>query len=94
MNPLQVTQTNPYGERYPFTGYFANLSTTSSFGFPSKGALPQRPFHGIPHREMPLPLQPSFIDLSKSPVYDPPKYQVSLKWKGAYQYYTLDYSYL
>jgi hypothetical protein len=31
------------------------LSKTSSFGFPSKGALPQGPLHGIPRREMPLP---------------------------------------
>jgi len=53
MNPLQVPQQGPYGEGGPFTEHFAYLSKTSSFGFPSKGALPQDPLHGIPHREMP-----------------------------------------
>ena len=48
MNPLQVPQQGPYGERYMLT-----LTKTSSFGFPSKGALPQGPLHGIPRREMP-----------------------------------------
>jgi len=47
---------------------------TSSFGFPSKGALPQGPLHGIPRRDTTYapPLEPSFIHPSKSPVYDPP----------------------
>jgi len=36
MNPLQVPQKGPYGERGPLTGRFAYLSKTSSFGFPSK----------------------------------------------------------
>ena len=53
MNSLQVPQQGPYGERYPSTGHFAYLSKPSSFGFPSKGALPQGPLHGTPHREMP-----------------------------------------
>jgi hypothetical protein len=52
-NPLRVPQQGPYGERGLCTGHFAYLSKTSSFGFPSKGALPQGPLYGIPHREMP-----------------------------------------
>jgi len=40
-------------ERGLFTGHFAHLSKTSSFGFPSKGVLPQGPLHGIPRREIP-----------------------------------------
>jgi len=47
MNPLQVPQQGPYEERGPFTGHFAYLSKASSFEFPSKGALPQGPLHGI-----------------------------------------------
>jgi hypothetical protein len=43
MNPLQVPQQGPYGERYPLTGHFAYLTKTPSYGFPSKGALPQDP---------------------------------------------------
>jgi hypothetical protein len=42
-----------YGDRGPFTRYFAYLSKTSSFGFPSKAALPQGPLNRIPRREMP-----------------------------------------
>jgi len=71
MNPLQVPQQGPYGDGGPFRGHFASLSKTSSFGFPSKVALPQGPLDGIPHRDAP-PLEPSFIHLSKSPVYKPP----------------------
>ena len=41
-------------------------SQTSSFGFPSKGALPEGPLHGIPRREIPHHYSPS------SPVYEPP----------------------
>jgi hypothetical protein len=52
-NDLRVPQQGPCEERGPFTGHFAYLSKTSSFRFPSKGALPQGPLHGIPHREMP-----------------------------------------
>jgi hypothetical protein len=45
-----------------FTGHFAHLSKTSSFGFPSKGTLPQGPLHGIPCRDMPHHYSPpSFI---------------------------------
>ena len=51
-NPLQVPQQGPYGERDPFTGHLTYLSKTLSFKFPSKGALPQGPMHGIPRREM------------------------------------------
>ena len=51
MNPLQVPQQGPYGEGGLFTGHFAYLSKTSSFGFPSKGALPQDPLHGLPRRK-------------------------------------------
>jgi hypothetical protein len=36
---LQVLQQGHYGEGGPFTEHFAYLSKTSSFGFPSKGAL-------------------------------------------------------
>jgi hypothetical protein len=53
MNALQVPQQDPYKERGPSTGHFAYLSKTSSFGFPSTGALPQGPLNGIPRREMP-----------------------------------------
>jgi hypothetical protein len=53
MNPLQVPQQGPYEERGPFTGHFAYISKTSSFGFPSKGVRPQGPLHGIPRKEMP-----------------------------------------
>jgi hypothetical protein len=51
--PLQVPQQGPYREGGPFTGHFAHLSKTSSFGFPSKGTLPQGPLDGIARREMP-----------------------------------------
>jgi len=44
MNPLQFPQQDPYREAGPFTGHLAYLSKTSSFGFPSKGALPKAPF--------------------------------------------------
>jgi len=44
MNHLQVPQKGPYGEEGPPTGHFAYLSKTSSFGLPSKGALPEAPF--------------------------------------------------
>jgi len=40
------------------------------FGFPSKGALPPVPFIKSSQRNAPLP-EPSFIHLSKSPVYEP-----------------------
>ena len=84
-NPHQVPQQGHYGERGLFTGHFAHLSKTSSFGFPSKGALPQGPLCGIPRRDSP-PLEPSFIHISKSPVYKGPlprpTYQVPLGWKG------------
>jgi len=53
MNPLQVPQQGLCEERGLLTGHFAYLSKTSSFGFPSKGVLPQGPLNGIPHREMP-----------------------------------------
>ena len=67
-NPLQVSQQSPYEERGPFTGHFAYLSKTSSFGFPSKGALPQSPLHEIPCREMSHHYSPpSFI--YQSPQY-------------------------
>jgi hypothetical protein len=42
MNPLQVPQQDPYGERGLFTGHFAYLSKTSFFRFPSKEALAER----------------------------------------------------
>jgi len=43
-----------------------------SFRVPSKGALPPGPPHGVPlERDVPF-LEPSFIQHSKSPVYEPP----------------------
>jgi len=39
-------------ERGLLTGHFAHLSKTPSFGFPSKGVLPQGPLYGIPRREI------------------------------------------
>ena len=41
--PLQVPQRSPCSEGVSPTGHFAYLSKTSSFGFPSKGALPDAP---------------------------------------------------
>ena len=83
MNSLQVPQQGPYGEGGLFTGHSAYLSKTSSFRFPSNGALPVGLLHGIPHRGMPHHYSPpSFI--YQSPQYaSPPTYQVSLGWKGA-----------
>jgi hypothetical protein len=51
--PPQVPQQGRSGEGGPFTGHFAYLSKTSSFGFPNKGTLPQGSLDGIPRREMP-----------------------------------------
>jgi hypothetical protein len=49
-----------------------HISYTSSFGFPSKGALPKGPLHGIPRREMPHHYSPtSFI--CQSPRYMRPR---------------------
>jgi len=70
MNPLQVPQKGLYREGGQLTGHFAYLSKTSSFGFPSKGALPEAPFMEPLERAMPHPQSP-FIQLSKSPVDDP-----------------------
>jgi len=53
MNPLQVPLQGPYREGGLFTVHFVYLSKTSTYGFPSKVALPQGPLHAIPHREMP-----------------------------------------
>jgi hypothetical protein len=76
-------QTGPiWRERGPLTGHFAYLSKTSSFEFSSKGALPQGPLHGIPHRG---PTTRALLHSSiKVPgTQAPPTYQVSLGWKGA-----------
>ena len=83
MNPFQVPQQGPYGDGGPFTGHSAYLSKTSSFRFPSKGALPHGPLNAVPRREMPYHYSPpSFI--YQSPRYTtPPTYQVPLGWKGA-----------
>jgi len=61
----------------------ALLNTT--FGVPRKGALPPGPPHGVPSKRDAPFLEPSFIHLSKSPVYDPPpsRFQVPLGRKGA-----------
>ena len=70
-NPLQVPQQGPYEDRGLSKGHFAYLSKTSSFGFPSKGSLPQGPLNGIPRREMPHHYSPpSFI--YQSPLYTSP----------------------
>jgi hypothetical protein len=47
-NPFQVHQQGSYEERDLSTGHFAYLSKTSSFGFPSKGALPPGSLHRAP----------------------------------------------
>jgi len=68
-NPLQVPQKDPYRVGGPLTGHFAYLLKTSSFGFPSKGALPKAPSTEFLERERELPYpQSPFIQLSKSPV--------------------------
>jgi len=54
-------------KRGPFTGHFAYLSKTSSFGFPSKGTLPNHFIH------------PSKSPVYEPP----PTYQVPLGWKGS-----------
>ena len=56
MNPLQFPNRAPMERERGggfFTGHFAYLSKSSYFWFPSKGALPQGPLHGIPRKEMP-----------------------------------------
>jgi hypothetical protein len=53
MNPFQFPEQCPYGEGGPFTGHLAYLSKTLSFGFLSKGALPQSPLNEVPLREIP-----------------------------------------
>jgi len=50
--PLQDFQQGPCKEKGPPTRHFAYHSENLSFGFPSKEALPQGPFNGIPQREM------------------------------------------
>ena len=81
-NPLQLPQQGPYEERGLSTGHFAYLSKTSSFRFPSKGALPLGPLWSSSQSDAPL-LEPSFFHLSKSPVYETPTYQVPLGRKVA-----------
>jgi len=60
----------PYREGGPLAGHFAYLSKTSSFVFPSKGALPETPSTEPLERGMPHPQSP-FIHFSKSPVDEP-----------------------
>jgi len=65
--PLQIPQKGPCEERErePFTGHVAYLSKKNSpFKFPSKGALPQGPLHGIPHREMPHHYSPIYTSIN------------------------------
>ena len=82
-NHFQVPQQVSYEYRGLFTGHFAYLSETSSFGFPSKGALPQGPFmeslaercpttRALPHSSIKIP-----------GIRAPSTYQVPLEWKGA-----------
>ena len=53
------------------------------FGFPSKGALPPGPPHGVPLERDASFLGPSFIHHSKSLVYEPPSwFQIPLGQKG------------
>jgi len=82
-NPLQVPQQGPHGEGGPLTGHFTYLSKTSSFGFPSKGALPQGPPNGILRREMPHHYSPPSIIYQSLQYTSPPAYQVPLDWIGA-----------
>ena len=70
MSALQVPQEGPYREGGLLTGHFAYLSKTSSFGLPSKGALPEAPSMEPLERGMPHPQNP-FIQLSKSLVDEP-----------------------
>ena len=62
----------PNREGGPLTGHFAYLSKTSSFGFPSKGALLKAPSprNLLTEIEMPHP-QSLFIQLSKPPADEP-----------------------
>jgi len=53
-----------------FTSLLIYLFNTS-FGVPSKGALPPGPLHEVPSERDALFLEPSFIHHSKSPVYKP-----------------------
>ena len=71
MNPLQVAQQGPYGEGGPCTGHFAYLSKTSSFRFPVNEPSLKVPFTESLAGDA-LPLELSFIHLSKSPIYEPP----------------------
>jgi hypothetical protein len=70
MNPLQVPQKGPYGEGGLLTGNFAYLSKTSTYRFPSKGALLEAPSMEPLERAVPH-LQSPFIHLTKSPVDEP-----------------------
>ena len=70
-NPLQIHQQDSCEKRGPPTGHFAYLSTTSSFGFPSKRAFPQGPLWNPSQRDAAI-VEPSFIHLSKSSVESPP----------------------
>jgi len=57
-----------------------------SFSAPSKGALTAGPPHGVPsERDVPF-LEPSFIHLSKSPVYEPPPDSREMSVSGAFLY--------
>jgi len=51
--PSPGSPTGPLWRRRPVYRAVCISLKTSSFGFPSKGALPQGPLHGIPRREMP-----------------------------------------
>jgi hypothetical protein len=71
-NPLQVPQQGPHEERGPSIGNLASLSKTSTFGFPSKGALPPGSPSQNPSQGDAPPLESSSICLTKSLVYEPP----------------------
>ena len=68
MNPLQVPKQGPYGQGGSFTGHSAYPLKTSTFGFPSKGSLPQGTLHGIPCREMPHYYSPPSPPHTKFPL--------------------------
>jgi hypothetical protein len=84
MKPLQVPQQDLYKKRGCLHGILHISQKTSSFGFCSKGTLPQGSFNGIPGREMPHHWSPPSV-IYQIPQYmsPPPAYQVPLDWEGA-----------
>jgi len=80
--PLQVPQQGTYTEGGPFTGHFAYLSKTSTFGFPSKGDLPKVPFTESLAERCPTTRAPLHSSIKVPGIRAPPIYQGPLGWKG------------